>query len=57
VAEQAERAYDLNFYPMNTSACYFCEFKQICKQAPEFRDRYINLYYERKPGWNPLQNR
>lgn len=57
VAEDAERAYDSDFYPMNTAACYFCEFKQICKQAPEYRDRYINLYYERKPGWNPLANR
>jgi len=57
VSEQAERAFDTGHYPMNTASCYFCEFKQVCKQPPEYRDRYIDLYYERKPGWNPLRNR
>lgn len=57
IAEDAERAYDTGFYPMNTASCYFCEFKQICRQAPEYRARYIDLYYDRKPGWNPLANR
>lgn len=57
VAERAERCYDTSWYPMNTSACYFCEFKELCKQAPEWRDRYIDLHYDRKPGWNPLANR
>lgn len=57
VAERAERAYDTDHYPMNTASCYFCEFKTICKQPPEFRDKHINMHYERKPGWNPLRNR
>lgn len=57
VAEQAERAFDTDFYPMNTASCYFCEFKQICKQPPEYRDRYIDMHFDRKPGWNPLRNR
>lgn len=57
VAERAERAHDLGHYPMNTASCYFCEFKEICKQPPEYRDRYINMWYEKKPGWNPLRNR
>lgn len=57
VVEQAERAFDTGHYPMNTASCYFCEFKQVCKQPPEYRDRYVDLYYDRKPGWNPLRNR
>ena len=57
VVEQAERAFDTEHYPMNTSSCYFCDFKALCKQPPEYRDRYINAHYERKPGWNPLKNR
>jgi len=57
VGERAERAYDIGHYPMNTASCYFCDFKDVCKQAPEFRERYINMWYDRKPGWNPLRNR
>jgi len=44
-------------YPMNTSACYFCDYKNICAQPPEYRDRYIRQHYSRKQGWNPLENR
>jgi RecB family exonuclease len=44
-------------YPMNTASCYFCDYKTCCRQPPEFRQRYIDQAFERKPGWNPLQNR
>lgn len=44
-------------YPMNTSACYFCDYKGICRVAPEYRKNYIKQQFEAKPGWNPLQNR
>lgn len=44
-------------YPMNTASCYFCEFKEICRQPPEYRERYIRQHYTRRPGWNPLENR
>lgn len=44
-------------YPMNTASCYFCEFKDICSQPPEYRERYIKQHYTEKPGWNPLENR
>ena len=57
VAERAERAYDTGLYPMNTASCYFCEFKTICKQPPEFRDKHISMHFESRPGWNPLRNR
>lgn len=57
VAQQAERHYLSGSYPMNTASCYFCEFKQVCRTPPEYRDRYISQHYSRKPGWNPLENR
>lgn len=44
-------------YPMNTASCYFCEFKDICSQPPEYRERHIRQHYFSKPGWNPLENR
>lgn len=46
-----------NLYPMNTASCYFCDFKDICAQAPEYRQRFIKQHYTSRPGWNPLENR
>lgn len=48
---------EMGSYPMNTASCYFCEFKEICKQPPEYRNRFIDQHYLRRPGWNPLENR
>lgn len=45
------------FYPMNTSACFFCEFKEVCRQPPEYRANFIKQHFEAKRGWNPLENR
>jgi hypothetical protein len=44
-------------YPMNTASCYFCDYKDVCSQPPEYRARYIKQHYFAKPGWNPLENR
>jgi len=49
--------YERDFYPMNTASCYFCDFKQLCRQPPEYRDSYLKLNFEQKRGWNPLENR
>lgn len=57
VTEKAQRHAETGEYPMNTSACYFCDYKDICIQAPEYRDNYIKQFYFQKPGWNPLENR
>jgi hypothetical protein len=56
-ADLAEQWALNNYYPQNTAACLFCKFKAVCKQPPEFRSGYLNMYYERKPAWNPLRNR
>lgn len=57
VTNQAQRYAETGDYPLNTTSCFFCEFKDICAQAPEFRDRYIRQNYTMRPGWNPLENR
>lgn len=44
-------------YPMNTQSCYFCEFKEICSQPPEFRRRYLAMHFHQQAPWNPLENR
>lgn len=46
-----------DFWPQNTSACYFCDYKSICAQPPEVRERYLNLHFEKRKSWNPLENR
>lgn len=56
-ARLAERWFHESYYPLNTAACMFCKFKSVCKQPPEFRTGYLNMYFERKPAWNPLRNR
>lgn len=57
VADQAEMWYQNNYYPQNTSACMFCQYKDVCSQPPEFRGRYLHTYFEQKEAWNPLANR
>jgi PD-(D/E)XK nuclease superfamily len=55
--DAAVKYYEDDYYPMNTSACFFCDFKDICRQPPEFRERYIKQSFTKKTGWNPLENR
>lgn len=57
VGAQAEMWAMSDYYPMNTSACLFCEFKSVCSQPPELRAGYLNYLFERKEAWNPLKSR
>lgn len=57
VVDKAVLHAEKNSYPMNTASCYFCDFKEVCRQPPEYRGRYITQHYTRRPGWNPLENR
>lgn len=57
VVSDAERNNDLGSWPMNTAACYFCHFKELCAHPPEHRSRYIDMLYDSKPAWNPLESR
>lgn len=57
VADQAEQFAAEDFYPLNTAACIFCEFKEVCRQPPEQRGRTLDYLFERKEAWNPLKSR
>jgi hypothetical protein len=57
VSDQVERFTAEDYWPMNTSACMFCEFKPHCSQPPELRSGYLNYQFERKEAWNPLKSR
>jgi len=57
VGEQAERFYEHDYYPLNTAACLFCEFKDVCRQPPQLRHGYLNHLFERREAWNPLRSR
>lgn len=53
----AERFYHENYYPLNTAACMFCEYKDVCRQPPEMRHGYLNYLFEQAEAWNPLKSR
>lgn len=57
VGQLAERAFYDNYYPLNTAACMFCEFKDVCRQPPEMRRGYLSHLFEQKEAWNPLKSR
>lgn len=57
VGRLAVQHYELDDYPMNTASCYFCDYKDICRQPPEYREAHIRQHYFEKQGWNPLENR
>lgn len=57
VADQAEMWAQNNYYPLNTSACMFCKFQEVCSKPPEHRQAYLRTYFEQRPAWNPLRNR
>lgn len=54
---EAEYHAETQLYPMNTSACYFCQFKELCSKPPEYRENYKQMLYDRTSPWNPLENR
>lgn len=57
VADQAEMWFQNDYYPQNTSACFMCQFKEVCAKPKEFRDQMLKTYFEQKPAWNPLRSR
>lgn len=57
LARQYEQYHDMNYYPMNTTFCRFCEYKDVCAQPPELREGYLNHLYRKVEAWNPLKSR
>lgn len=54
--KQAERYALDNYWPMNRSACYLCDFKGICSKSPNKREIYLEAGFVKK-FWNPLEER
>jgi len=54
VADQAEMWYTTDYYPQNTAACMFCQYKEVCRQPPEFRRGTLHTHFKQAPAWNPL---
>ncbi len=46
-----------NYWPMRESFCRFCEFKPVCRQAPEVRAAYLRTLFKQGEAWNPLKPR
>lgn len=47
-------------FPPNFTACTNyggCEFREVCKQSPEFRNRMLRSNFEKRTPWNPLESR
>lgn len=57
LTEAFERYAAENYYPMNTSFCMFCSYKEVCQQPPEMRAGYLNHLFRKGETWNPLKNR
>jgi len=53
-ADQAEMWFQTNYYPQNTAACMFCQYKEVCRQPPEFRPGTLHTHFKQAPAWNPL---
>lgn len=39
----------LNHFPMNHASCKFCEFREVCKEPPNLRERMIEAKFIQKP--------
>lgn len=57
VLERAEEYDQLNHWPMNTSGCMFCQYREVCSKPPEVRPNILRTRFEQGPRWNPLANR
>jgi len=53
-ADQAEMWFTTGYYPQNTAACMFCQFKEVCRQPPEFRAGTLRTHFKQAVAWNPL---
>jgi len=53
--KNAERYAEQSYWPKNTKACRFCDFKDICKKSPELRMSFLSTDFEldRRTELNP----
>ena len=43
-----ERYADQNYWPKNTKACRFCDFKNICKKSPALRAPFLSTEFKKE---------
>jgi hypothetical protein len=43
--KNAERYAEQNYWPKNTKACRFCDFRDICKKDPEQRIAFLKTEF------------
>lgn len=43
-----ERYAEQNYWPKNTKACRFCDFKPICSKSPEIRPAFLETEFKRE---------
>lgn len=58
--EEAKRAHDSGYYPMNTNSCMNyggCAFQKICERSPVHRPNFLTADFERRERWDPLKRR
>jgi len=51
---------DYQKFPRNLTSCTNyggCEFRKVCKQAPQFRESQLKSNFSRREPWNPLVER
>lgn len=41
-----------NYWPMNRTACFLCQFKGVCSQPPDRREQALKAEFDRS-FWNP----
>ena len=54
---QAQDYAEADFWPMNESACWFCEFRNsVCSKPEQVRKQWLEAEFEQRV-WNPLEVR
>lgn len=52
----AEGYAEEDYWPMNRSGCWLCQFKGVCSKDPDQRERYLEADFKVE-HWNPLEER
>lgn len=58
--EQARRATQLQYFPMNRTSCDKfggCPFRRVCSKSPEVRHQFLKADFVQAERWDPLKAR
>lgn len=54
--EQADACAEKEYWPMNDTSCFFCEFKEVCSKDPKVRGIHLKSDFE-VHKWDPTKSR